>query len=369
MGRWSTSLPRHLLLVLALLAVVIRNYDRVAALLRADGQRQLLLDPRLASSAKGTMPTWHYQRAEQPPKAGKEPRWAPLDSPLRWNIKMTHGNLSAVLNGQGQLPRDPRHASSDKGTMPPGHYQRAEQPPRAAKEPRWERLDSPLLRRNTPVTHGNLSAVLNGPGSVFGRMYHRLVCPAADTARAVEGVGPPYAPRVLFPLSAVEEAGRSAVGAGGQGEQLTLLVGVLSSCGAVEARNAARSTWQRLAVPPGTSWRSVFIMSSDCEQQLAQEHRQHGDLVFYSVKEGYYALTDKVRRRAQMCVAVQPSPPFPRGGTVPSSLTQLPLLPADAQVLQFFHFARDVGARFTLKTDDDTFVYVDRLLGELQVDA
>lgn len=37
------------------------------------------------------------------------------------------------------------------------------------------------------------------------------------------------------------------------------------------------------------------------------------------------------------------------------------------QVLDFFEYALQVNARFTLKTDDDTFVFIDRLLMELQV--
>lgn len=37
------------------------------------------------------------------------------------------------------------------------------------------------------------------------------------------------------------------------------------------------------------------------------------------------------------------------------------------QVLRFFDHAATVNARFALKTDDDTFVFIDRLLMELQV--
>lgn len=37
------------------------------------------------------------------------------------------------------------------------------------------------------------------------------------------------------------------------------------------------------------------------------------------------------------------------------------------QVFKFFEYAHEVGAKYTMKTDDDTFVFVDRLLMELQV--
>lgn len=37
------------------------------------------------------------------------------------------------------------------------------------------------------------------------------------------------------------------------------------------------------------------------------------------------------------------------------------------QVLDFFDYAAMVGGKYTMKTDDDTFVFVDRMLSELQV--
>jgi hypothetical protein len=37
------------------------------------------------------------------------------------------------------------------------------------------------------------------------------------------------------------------------------------------------------------------------------------------------------------------------------------------QVLDFFDYAASLGARFVLKTDDDTFLFIDRILNELKV--
>jgi len=165
--------------------------------------------------------------------------------------------------------------------------------------------------------------VINGPGSIFGRMHQQVVCPGVAPAPAV-----PYAPRVLFPLSRAQPR-RTSVGHDWQGGHLPLLVGVLSSCHGSSARSVARETWQRLAPPAGSTWRSVFVMSHSCEAELAEEQQEHRDLQFFHVPEGYYSLT--------------------------------------AKVLQFFAFAQEVSAKYTLKTDDDTFLFVDRLLEELEL--
>jgi DNA-binding ferritin-like protein (Dps family) len=76
------------------------------------------------------------------------------------------------------------------------------------------------------------------------------------------------------------------------------------------------------------AWRAVFIVGN-CKAELWEEQEQYGDLLFTSVEESYYALTGKV--------------------------------------LEFFEHASTVNAKFTMKTDDDTFVFVDRMLSELQV--
>ena len=66
-----------------------------------------------------------------------------------------------------------------------------------------------------------------------------------------------------------------------------------------------------------------------CEDELAEEQRLHGDLLFTDVPESYHAISSKV--------------------------------------LSFFDYAKSVEAKFAMKTDDDTFVFVDRLLQELKV--
>eukprot|EP00873_Tetraselmis_striata_P033144 jgi/Tetstr1/453408/TSEL_040390.t1 len=108
---------------------------------------------------------------------------------------------------------------------------------------------------------------------------------------------------------------------------VTLLVGVLSSCGAAEARAAVRDTWFRLRIPSAHTWRGVFIISSSCRGDLAHEEEQHGDILFVDVKDSYFTLTRKV--------------------------------------MLFFDYAHRIGAQYTFKTDDDSYVFVDRVLAEL----
>lgn len=50
----------------------------------------------------------------------------------------------------------------------------------------------------------------------------------------------------------------------------------------------------RLAVPEGTTWRAVFLLSNTCKEALAEEAEMYGDLEFLDVPETYYALTPKV---------------------------------------------------------------------------
>jgi hypothetical protein len=67
----------------------------------------------------------------------------------------------------------------------------------------------------------------------------------------------------------------------------------------------------------------------DCREELAEEQSRHGDLFFTNVTESYHTITQKV--------------------------------------LYFLDYAATQPAKFTMKTDDDTFVFVDRILQELQV--
>eukprot|EP00873_Tetraselmis_striata_P002119 jgi/Tetstr1/422383/TSEL_013222.t2 len=181
-----------------------------------------------------------------------------------------------------------------------------------------------------PASRGDLSRVVNGAGSMFGHVYQRMDCPrVAPTPRTGQDTSVAtrqYTPRMLFPMAKAGQE-RSSVPKDWDG-QLTLLVGVLSSCKATFERETARSTWQRLAVPEGSTWRAVFILSNRCKEELQEESDKYGDLEFFDTAETYYALTPKV--------------------------------------FKFFEYARGVGAKYTMKTDDDTFVFVDRLLSELQ---
>jgi len=84
----------------------------------------------------------------------------------------------------------------------------------------------------------------------------------------------------------------------------------------------------RLLAPEDTAWQAKFLLSWHCKDSLAVEQEQHGDLLFLRTEETYYSLTPKVFR--------------------------------------FFEYADTLGAEYTMKTDDDTFVFVDRVLSELK---
>eukprot|EP00951_Prasinocladus_malaysianus_P011042 scaffold81515_cov47-Prasinocladus_malaysianus.AAC.1 len=123
-------------------------------------------------------------------------------------------------------------------------------------------------------------------------------CPAvhldlgADDDDTGDGAIIRYPPKAWFPVSDLVPSGTSAAGRHDH-QELTLLVGVLSSCKAFAARQAVRNTWMRLAIPEGTSWRAVFLLTKSCEYGLKHESREHKDLLFLDADESYYALTPK----------------------------------------------------------------------------
>mmetsp|Transcript_38805 Transcript_38805/g.109792 ORF Transcript_38805/g.109792 Transcript_38805/m.109792 type:complete len:479 (-) Transcript_38805:1419-2855(-) len=191
--------------------------------------------------------------------------------------------------------------------------------------------------RFTPLPRDDSDAIFSS-GSLFGHLYINMECPSVRPHEI-----PPephddfdlhYTPSTVFPVGRVVPAGRSALAVSsgdlpdGTSDRTTLLVGVLSGCTAAEERQVARDTWMRLAVPKGTSWRAVFLLSYKCADELRDEQELYGDLLFFHTQESYYALTPKV--------------------------------------LEFFEYANQVGAQYTMKTDDDTFVFINRILAELQ---
>ena len=66
-----------------------------------------------------------------------------------------------------------------------------------------------------------------------------------------------------------------------------------------------------LEAPEGDTYQGLFIISSGCEKQLAEEQEQYQDLLFVDVKDSYFTLTRKVvaeftpaSERACVCVCV-----------------------------------------------------------------
>eukprot|EP00873_Tetraselmis_striata_P025667 jgi/Tetstr1/445931/TSEL_033560.t1 len=173
------------------------------------------------------------------------------------------------------------------------------------------------LPLNTPA------AVISPTGAVFDRFHSAYDCTAAASTKR-------HFPQLLFEtpkLGSHPQGAQLAVSPPPTGEQLDLLIGILSGCKSRALRDAVRETWLRIDADDHGKWRAVFIVGN-CKDELADEQAMYGDLLFTSVEESYYALTGKV--------------------------------------LDFFDYAAMVGAKYTMKTDDDTFVFVDRMLSELQ---
>uniref|UniRef100_A0A061RK10 Hexosyltransferase n=1 Tax=Tetraselmis sp. GSL018 TaxID=582737 RepID=A0A061RK10_9CHLO len=191
----------------------------------------------------------------------------------------------------------------------------------------WSRLmclwDKPLPRNDVGQIH------VPGAGSLFGHLYMQMDCPGTleGFQSYSDSRGGRYTPATLFPISRTIPNGQQGQRAQ-QTQRLNLLVGVLSSCSSAVGRRTARSTWMRLLAPEDTAWQAKFLLSWHCKDSLAVEQEQHGDLLFLRTEETYYSLTPKVFR--------------------------------------FFEYADTLGAEYTMKTDDDTFVFVDRVLSELK---
>uniref|UniRef100_A0A061R181 Galactosylxylosylprotein 3-beta-galactosyltransferase n=1 Tax=Tetraselmis sp. GSL018 TaxID=582737 RepID=A0A061R181_9CHLO len=165
-------------------------------------------------------------------------------------------------------------------------------------------------------------------GSMFGNLFVQLDCPSLTKQGIYQSTVSSYVPSTLFPLSRIAGRERQLGSSNGLAATLTLLVGILSTCDAIKQRMAARTTWMRFAAPEGAAWKAVFLLGSQCQNHLQREQEKFGDLHFLPVEESYYTLTPKV--------------------------------------LGFFEYAERVGAQYALKTDDDTFVFVDRILAELE---
>lgn len=97
-------------------------------------------------------------------------------------------------------------------------------------------------------------------------------------------------------------------------------------CVQVSASPPIRSS--RLDAGGWGTWRGVFLVG-DCVQELAAEQAQHGDLLITGVAESYHSIT--------------------------------------AKVLYFLDYAAAQDVRYVMKTDDDTFVFIDRILQEIKV--
>jgi len=74
--------------------------------------------------------------------------------------------------------------------------------------------------------------------------------------------------------------------------------------------------------------RVAFVVSNECEDLLAEEQELHGDISFAPVRESYFTLTPKA--------------------------------------LSLLRMGLEMGARYIMKTDDDSFVFVDRVAAELK---
>jgi len=153
--------------------------------------------------------------------------------------------------------------------------------------------------------------------SVFDGFVAKYHCTPQASSRS-------HTPSILFDHPVV---GPNVSSHPGTSDTVDLLVGVLSSCHGSSLRTAVRDTWQRIDTRDVGTWRAVFIVGN-CKDMLRAEQAEHGDILFTNPVESYYSLT--------------------------------------AKVLDFFDFAATSKAKFVMKTDDDTFVFIDRLLQELK---
>jgi len=171
--------------------------------------------------------------------------------------------------------------------------------------PNWELCTS----RDDP-------AKITSTGTVLGYFSMYLRCPAA----------PEYTPTLSFapPVvrdHSVNQAGREHTGP-------DLLIGIFSGCADRTRRDAVRNTWYRLRHSTDALVKVLFVMSNDCQNVVESEAAEHGDLFFSNVRESYYTLTPKAFALLELGVKE--------------------------------------NAKYILKTDDDSFIFIDRLISELQ---
>mmetsp|Transcript_24717 Transcript_24717/g.68828 ORF Transcript_24717/g.68828 Transcript_24717/m.68828 type:complete len:466 (+) Transcript_24717:929-2326(+) len=149
-------------------------------------------------------------------------------------------------------------------------------------------------------------------GSVFGYFSMYLRCPAA----------PGYQPTLKFPPPQVSSVVRLS------DEGIELLIGVFSGCQAVSRRDTVRQTWARLRLNIDANVKILFVLARDCQVDVAAEASQHNDILFVGVRESYFTLTPKA--------------------------------------LALLRYGLDQDAKYIMKTDDDSFIFVDRVISELR---
>lgn len=157
---------------------------------------------------------------------------------------------------------------------------------------------------------------IRSTGTVIGYFSMYLRCPAA----------PEYTPTTTFAPPVVRDHSEKRPTLGELGPEL--LIGVFSGCNARKRRDTVRKTWYRLRHSTEANVKIVFVMSRDCTNDVESEDAEHGDMFFSDVKESYYTLTPKAFALLQLGVKQ--------------------------------------GAKYVLKTDDDSFIFIDRLVSELQ---
>mmetsp|Transcript_16569 Transcript_16569/g.46247 ORF Transcript_16569/g.46247 Transcript_16569/m.46247 type:complete len:761 (-) Transcript_16569:85-2367(-) len=163
----------------------------------------------------------------------------------------------------------------------------------------------------------NPDAIIWSSGSVFDGFESKYFC--SENASAAE-----HKPTLLFEQPVVQQATSQSA----KDSDVDLLVGILSACDSAGRRDIVRQTWQRLQTAQHGTWRAVFVLGNCDSQAVMEEQQRYGDLLFTSPKESYYVLTRKV--------------------------------------LEFFSYAVSVNASYALKTDDDAFIFIDRVLQELK---
>lgn len=101
--------------------------------------------------------------------------------------------------------------------------------------------------------------------------------------------------------------------------------------------------------------RLVFVLAHNCGKELASEQQEHGDLLYVDVRESYFTLTPKVRSPDCLWERDASSEAADLRFAVSAFLQSLALLRAGLEM----------NAQYIMKTDDDSFIFVDRVVSEL----